>query len=58
MKSIIRDKILFGSPIGYLVIAIFLIINGLFLWVFEGEYNILNTGFADLTHFFTLAPGF
>jgi hypothetical protein len=24
--------------------------------VFEGEYNILNTGFADLTPFFTLAP--
>jgi ABC-2 type transport system permease protein len=39
-----------------LVIAIFLIINGLFLWVFEGDYNILNTGFADLTPFFTLAP--
>jgi ABC-2 type transport system permease protein len=58
MKSIILREIksFFGSPIGYLVIAIFLIINGLFLWVFEGEYNILNTGFADLTPFFTLAP--
>lgn len=49
-------KSFFGSPIGYLVIAIFLIINGLFLWVFEGDYNISNTGFADLTPFFTLAP--
>jgi len=58
MKSIILREIksFFGSPIGYLVIAIFLIINGLFLWVFEGDYNILNTGFADLTPFFTLAP--
>ena len=58
MKSIILREIksFFGSPIGYLVIAIFLIINGLFLWIFEGEYNILNTGFADLTPFFTLAP--
>ncbi|SHG41568.1 protein involved in gliding motility GldF [Flavobacterium segetis] len=58
MKSIILREIksFFGLPIGYLVIAIFLIINGLFLWVFEGEYNILNTGFADLTPFFTLAP--
>lgn len=58
MKAIILREIksFFGSPIGYLVIAIFLIINGLFLWVFEGEYNILNTGFADLTPFFTLAP--
>ncbi|MFV7235651.1 MULTISPECIES: gliding motility-associated ABC transporter permease subunit GldF [Flavobacterium] len=58
MKSIVLREIksFFGSPIGYLVIAIFLIINGLFLWIFEGEYNILNTGFADLTPFFTLAP--
>jgi ABC-2 type transport system permease protein len=58
MKSIVLREIksFFGSPIGYLVIALFLIGNGLFLWVFEGEYNILNTGFADLTPFFTLAP--
>ena len=58
MKSIVLREVksFFGSPIGYLVIAIFLIINGLFLWVFEGEYNILNSGFADLTPFFTLAP--
>ena len=46
----------FGSPIGYLVIAIFLILNGLFLWVFEGDYKILNTRFADLSPFFTIAP--
>jgi ABC-2 type transport system permease protein len=58
MKAIILREIksFFGSPIGYLVIAIFLIINGLFLWVFEGDYNILNSGFADLSPFFTLAP--
>ncbi|MBS7256741.1 gliding motility-associated ABC transporter permease subunit GldF [Flavobacterium branchiicola] len=58
MKSIILREIksFFGSPIGYLVIGIFLISNGLFLWVFEGDYNILNTGYADLTPFFTLAP--
>ncbi|MEC5166380.1 ABC-2 type transport system permease protein [Flavobacterium sp. PL11] len=58
MKSIILREIksFFGSPIGYLVIGIFLILNGLFLWVFEGDYNILNTGFADLTPFFTLSP--
>lgn len=58
MKSIVTREIksFFGSPIGYLVIGLFLIINGLFLWVFEGEYNILNSGFADLTPFFTLAP--
>jgi ABC-2 type transport system permease protein len=58
MKSILLREIksFFGSPIGYLVIAIFLLLNGLFLWVFEGEYNILNSGFADLSPFFTVAP--
>ena len=58
MKAILLREIksFFGSTIGYLVIALFLIINGLFLWVFEGEYNILKSGFADMTPFFTLSP--
>ena len=58
MKAILLREIksFFGSPIGYLVIAIFLLLNGLFLWIFDGEYNILNSGFADLSPFFTLAP--
>jgi ABC-2 type transport system permease protein len=58
MKSIaLREiKSFFGSPIGYLVVALFLIGNGFFLWVFEGQYNILDSGFADLSPFFTLAP--
>jgi len=58
MKSILLREIksFFGSPMGYLVIAIFLLLNGLFLWVFEGDYNILNSGFADLSPFFTLSP--
>ena len=46
----------FASPMGYLVIAIFLVLNGLFIWLFKGEFNILDYGFADLTPFFTLAP--
>lgn len=58
MKSILLREIksFFGSPTGYLVIAIFLLLNGLFLWVFEGEFNILNSGFADLSPFFTISP--
>ncbi len=48
----------FSSPIGYLVIALFIIINGLFLFVFKTEFNILNTGFADLNSFFYLTPWF
>lgn len=41
---------------GYLVIGLFLVVNGLFLWVFRGQYNILDSGFSNLTPFFTLAP--
>jgi ABC-2 type transport system permease protein len=58
MKALLLREIksFFGSPIGYLVIGIFLLLNGLFLWVFEGEFNILNSGFADMSPFFKLAP--
>lgn len=56
--TIIKREInsFFSTPIGYVAIAIFLIINGLFLWVFPGNYNILDNGFADLSTFFDLAP--
>ena len=46
----------FTSPIGYLVIGLFLVLNGLFLWVFKGPFNIFEYGFADLGNFFLLAP--
>ena len=46
----------FTSPIGYLVIGLFLILNGLFLWAFKGPFNIFDYGFADLSKFFLLAP--
>ena len=46
----------FTSPIAYLVIGVFLLINGLFLWVFKDDFNILNAGFADINPFFFLAP--
>lgn len=46
----------FTSPIGYLVIGLFLTLNGLFLWVFKGPFNIFDYGFADMGQFFLLAP--
>ncbi|MEP3385642.1 MAG: ABC transporter permease subunit, partial [Flavobacteriaceae bacterium] len=46
----------FTSPIGYLIIGFFLLLNGLFLWVFKGDYNIFDYGFADLGNLFLLAP--
>ena len=58
MIAVLKKEInsFFASPIGYLVIGLFLVVNGLFLWVFKGEYNILDSGFASLEPFFTLAP--
>ena len=58
MLAIFKKEInsFFTSTIAYLTIGIFLLINGLFLWVFDDDFNILNAGFADLTSFFYLAP--
>lgn len=58
MFSILKKEInsFFSTPIGYLVIGLFLVGNGLFLWVFPGAYNIPDSGFADLGPFFILSP--
>ncbi|WP_299526591.1 gliding motility-associated ABC transporter permease subunit GldF [Winogradskyella sp.] len=58
MLAILKKEIntFFASPIGYLVIGVFLLLNGLFLWVFKSEFNIFNNGIASLSSFFLLAP--
>jgi ABC-2 type transport system permease protein len=58
MRAILIKEInsFFTSPIAYLVIGFFLLINGLFLWVFDDDFNILNAGFADVSPFFYLTP--
>ena len=60
MLAILKKELnlFFATPIGYLVIALFLLFNGLFLWVFKGDFNILNAGFADLNSFFFITPWF
>lgn len=45
-----------GSLIGYVVILVFLTLTGLFLWVFPGEMNIPESGYAQLDSLFWLAP--
>ena len=45
----------FTSPIGLTIIGLFVVLNGLFLWVFKTDYNIFNAGFADLLPFFRLS---
>lgn len=58
MLAILNKEIrsFFSSLTGYLVIGIFLVACALFLFVFNGSYNILDSGFANLQPFFDLAP--
>lgn len=44
-----------NSIIAYLVIGGFLVVTGLFMWVFP-DSNVLDYGYADLQTLFTLAP--
>lgn len=46
----------FNSLIGYLILIVFLLATGLFLWIFDGEFNILNTGYANIDGLFIIAP--
>jgi ABC-2 type transport system permease protein len=46
----------FSSLTGYLVIVVFLAINSLFIWVFPGELNIPESGYATLDTLFIIAP--
>lgn len=45
-----------SSLIGYIVIVVFLLINGLFMWVFPLDFNVLNTGYANIDGLFLLGP--
>jgi len=45
-----------SSIIGYVVIAVFLLLTGLFMWGFPGELNILDQGYATLDTLFYVAP--
>ena len=58
MLAIIKKELIqfFTSPIGYISMAMFFILNSIFLWIIEGNYNIPNNQFADLSSFFSLAP--
>lgn len=44
------------SLIGAIVIIVFLLISGLFLWVFPGNFNILDAGITSMESLFVIAP--
>lgn len=56
MWSICKKELrqFFSSLTGYIAIIVFLLVNGLMLFVFEN--NILDFGYATLDRFFELAP--
>lgn len=45
-----------SSLLGYVVIITFLVVLGLFLWVFPSGFNILNYGYANVDGLFIIAP--
>src|SRR6185369_11237695 len=45
----------FSNLTGYIAIIVFLLLNGLFLFVFP-DWDILSYGYASLERFFELAP--
>jgi len=58
MYAIFKKEItgFFSSLTGYIVIIVFLSVNSLFMWVFPGEWNILDSGYAGLDTLFFLSP--
>jgi ABC-2 type transport system permease protein len=58
MFAIFRKEItgFFSGLTGILAIVVFLLVNSLFMWVFPGEWNILESGYAGLDTLFFLSP--
>ena len=46
----------FQSSTGVLIICAYLILNGLFLWLLEVPFNLIQSGYAQLDGLFMLSP--
>ena len=46
----------FSSPIAYIVIGLYLLAISLFLWVIPGQWNIVDSGYAQVDGLFQLSP--
>ncbi|MDB5284534.1 MAG: gldF [Bacteroidota bacterium] len=57
MYAIFKKEVqqFFSSLVGYIAIIVFLLVLGLFVWVFP-DVNILDSGYATLDSFFAIAP--
>jgi ABC-2 type transport system permease protein len=58
MKSLFLKEVagFFSSITGYIVIVVFLVVSGLFVWVFPGEMNVFDAGYGTLETVFIIAP--
>jgi len=58
MRALLLKEInsFLNSLIGYIVIGVFLLFVGLFMWVLPTDANVLENGYADLSTLFTVAP--
>jgi ABC-2 type transport system permease protein len=58
MWTLFRKEIggFFSSLTGYVVIAVFLLLTGLFIWIIPGQFNVIENGYATLDALFAIAP--
>ena len=46
----------FSTPIAYIVIGLYLLAVSLFLWVIPGQWNVIESGYAQVDGLFQLSP--
>ena len=46
----------FATPVAYIVIGLYLLAVSLFLWVIPGQWNIIDSGYAQTDGLFLLSP--
>ena len=49
-------SVFFSTVIGPIIIGLFLLVNGLFLWSDISQFNILENAYASMNPFFTISP--
>ena len=49
-------SVFFGTLIGYLIIAIFLLVNGIILWYSGSQFSIIENSYANMDMFFIVSP--
>jgi len=58
MRALIYKELLyfFGSFTGAVVVGVYLLLNGAFLWILPGPMNLLDAAWANLDGLFALSP--